>query len=305
MLANLPLTQKMMLLSIVAALLTIALKFLAWGLTGSVGLFSDAAESVVNVFAATFALFALRVAAQPPDDNHAYGHEKAEYFSSALEGLLIMVAAGAIMYAAVNRLFNPAPVESLGIGLALSLFASAINGGVAWLLFKVAKQEDSIVLEADAHHLLTDVWTSVGVVLGLVLVMLIPSAGWLDPVIAIIVALNILRTAWELIRRSMDGLMDIAWPENELAELETAIKQALQKYPNAQVGRLRTRKSGSRRFVSFILWVPDELTVVAAHKVCDDLEAELEATFNNTDVDIHMEPLSLLKPEWVSIKTAL
>lgn len=294
MATSMPLQQKVMLLSIAAAIVTIILKFGAWAMTGSVGLFSDAAESVVNLFAASFAFYALRLSALPPDDGHEFGHDKIEYFSSGLEGLLIFIAAGAIIYAAADRLLHPAPVESLGMGLMVSLLASGVNAAVALIMLRVAKQQDSIVLEADAHHLMTDVWTSVGVVAGLLLVMWLPQAGWLDPAIAILVALNILRTAWELLRRSLNGLMDAALPPRETELLRRVLKEALAKeHTDGRVGRLRTRKSGSRRFVNFNLWLPDTLSVVDAHDLCDRLEDAIHAEFANSDINIHVEPLSM------------
>ncbi len=290
MLKNFPLTQRIMLLSIAAALITIILKFGAWWLTGSVGLFSDAAESVVNLLAASFALFALRLAATPPDDGHMFGHDKAEYFSSALEGSLILVAAGAIIYAAVERLLNPQPIGELGWGLLISLLASAVNAVVALLMLRVARQEDSIVLEADAHHLLTDVWTSVGVVAGLLLLLLWPQAQWLDPLIAILVALNILRTAWELLQRSLNGLMDAALPPRETALLQKVLDKALYDQP-ARLGRLRTRKAGSRRFINFDVYMPAQWSVQQSHDLCDVLEAAIHAEFSKADISIHVEPL--------------
>lgn len=293
MVTRLPLQQRMMLLSVVAALLTMALKFGAWALTGSVGLFSDAAESVVNLFAALFGLAALRVAAMPPDHNHAFGHDKAEYFSSGLEGALIFVAAGTIIYAAIGRLITPAPVESLGWGLAIALVASAVNAGVALVMMRVARREDSIVLEADAHHLLTDVWTSVAIVAGLLLLLVFPSAYWLDPVIAILVALNILRTALDLIKRSLDGLMDAALPAPEVEMLEKILNNHLP--TPARIVRLRTRKSGSRRFIAFNLLVPGMMTVQSSHDLCDALEDAIRAEFAKSEITIHVEPLGAVR----------
>ncbi len=195
------------------------------------------------------------------------GHHKAEYFSSALEGLLILVAAGTIIYASVQRLLAPAPLESLGLGLLISLAASVVNGGVATAMMRVAKREDSIVLEADAHHLLTDVWTSVGILAGLAVVFFVPGAVWLDPVIAIAVALNIARVAYVLLRRSIDGLMDAALPVGEQKQIRRAVAAVLP--PGARAVRLRTTKAGSVRFITFDLLLPGEMTVAASHAVCD------------------------------------
>lgn len=289
MLSRLPLTQRMMLLSILAAIVTLVLKFGAWKLTGSVGLFSDAAESLVNLFAAVFGLFALRISALPPDSNHAFGHDKAEYFSAGLEGALILVAAGTIIYAAIARLIDPAPVAELGWGLTVSVVASAVNAGVALLMLKVAKDKDSIVLEADAHHLLTDVWTSIGVVGGLLMLFVFPKAQWLDPVIAILVALNVLRTALDLIKRAADGLMDVALPPIEVELLEKVLQGTLP--ITAKIVQLRTRKSGSRRFIVFNLLLPGEMSVQDSHDLCDVLEEAIHAEFKNSEINIHVEPL--------------
>ena len=196
-------------LSVAAAVATILLKTGAWWLTDSVSLLSDAMESLVNLAGAVFALAMVTVAAQPPDEDHPYGHHKAEYFSSGFEGVLILVAAVAIMAAAVHRLFNPQPLQALGLGLGLAVFSSALNGVLAWGMLRTARERHSIALEADARHLITDVWTSAGVVAGLVAVH-VTGWLWLDPVMAIAVALNILREALHLIRRSADGLMDRA-----------------------------------------------------------------------------------------------
>ena len=289
MFARVPIMQRMMMLSIAAAVGTVVLKFAAWKLTGSVGLFSDAAESLVNVAAAVFALVALRVAALPPDENHTFGHEKVEYFSAGLEGALILVAAGAIIYSAIARLLSPAGVHALGVGLLVSVLASLINGVVAMTMRRVAKAEDSIVLEADAHHLMADVWTSMGIVLGLLLIMVFPRALWLDPLIAILVALNILRTALDLLKRAADGLMDVALPPIEVAMLYKVLESSLP--AGSHISRLRTRKSGSRRFINFNLLLPGEMTVAASHALCDQLEDAIHGEFAHSEVVIHVEPV--------------
>lgn len=287
--AGVPLKQRMMLLSVGAALTTMALKFAAWRVTGSVGLFSDAAESVVNLLAAGFGLYALRVAARPPDEDHALGHHKVEFFASGLEGLLILVAAAAIIHAAVQRLLTPIPVESLGLGFGFSLAAAAVNGVVAVALLRVGKREDSIVLEADGHHLLTDVWTSVGILTGLGLMKFIPGAHWIDPVLAILVALNITWVALTLLRRSVDGLMDRALPEREQRQIVDTVRDVLPQ--NAKVTHLRTFKAGSVRFITFNLLVPGDMSVNASHDLCDRAEAILEEAFAPSTVTIHVEPL--------------
>lgn len=286
---RLPLKQRMMLLSIAAAVATMGLKFVAWAMTGSVGLFSDAAESAVNLVAAMFGFWALGVAARPADDDHALGHHKAEYFASALEGLLIIVAAGTIIVAAVQRLRFPHPPEDLGLGLIVSVGASVINAAVAAALLRVGKREDSIVLEADGHHLLTDVWTSAGVLAGLSVLLIVPGWYWLDPVIAIVVALNIVRIGVVLGRRSIDGLMDIALPLGERRRVEELVTAALPE--GTAMAALRTVKAGSVRFITFDLLVPGAMTVDDSHALCDRLEATLDAELSPCRITIHVEPL--------------
>lgn len=285
-----PLTrlQRAMLVSVVAALTTMALKFGAWALTGSVGLYSDAVESLVNLAAAILGFILLGIAAQPADDGHPYGHEKAEYFASGAEGMLILVAAVSIAWAAVHRLLAPAPVGQLDVGLLLSLLATGVNALAAWWLMRVARAEHSLAVEADAHHLLTDVWTSLGVLLALGLLLIWPAAWWLDPVIALVVALNIMRTGLMLMRRSVDGLMDRQLPAAEFARIETALQQALP--AAAAISGLRTRRAGVRRFVEFNLWLPGDWPVRESHQLCDVLEAAVAAEFPGTETLIHVEP---------------
>jgi cation diffusion facilitator family transporter len=284
-----PIKQRMMLLSIAAALTTMGLKFFAWSLTGSVGLFSDAAESVVNLVAASFGLYAIIVAARPPDDDHEFGHHKVEYFSAVLEGALILVASGTIIYAAVLRFEAPAPITELGTGLLVSLAASAVNAGVAFAMMRVARREDSLVLEADAHHLMTDVWTSVGILAGLGVVYFVPKALWLDPTIAIFVALNIARVGFTLVRRAVDGLMDAALPHGEKAKIEDAVRAILP--ARSAMAHLRTHKAGSVRFVYFDLLLPGEMTVNDSHAICDALEGAIRDELSPCKVTIHVEPL--------------
>ncbi|NNM65327.1 MAG: cation transporter [Burkholderiales bacterium] len=249
--------------SLVAAVLVIALKMLAYKLTGSVGFLSDAMESMVNVVAAGFALLMVSIAGRPPDADHPYGHSKAEYFSSGIEGLLIGVAAALIIVEAAQRLLAPRPVESVPAGVALIALASAINAGVAWWMLKGAKRLRSIALEADGRHLLTDVWTSAGVIVGVVLV---PITGWLwlDPVVGMAVALHILREAYSLVARSVDGLMDKSLPDDDLVTVE----QVLVRYRSREMrfDHVRTRRAGTRRFVSMHLHMPAQWTLGhAAH----------------------------------------
>lgn len=274
-------------LSIAAALATILLKGAAWWLTGSVGLLSDALESFVNLAGAIMALAMLSLAATPADENHAFGHGKAEYFSSAFEGFLIFVAAIGIAVAAGQRLLQPQPLEAVGIGLAVSVVASIINAATAVVLLRVGRQYRSITLEADAHHLLTDVWTSVGVIAGVGLVW---ATGWLwlDPVIALVVAANILWTGWQLLRRSAAGLMDVSVP----AEERLAIDGVLARYreQGLEFHALRTRQAGARAFVTLHVLVPGEWTVQTGHEWCDRIEADIRAVLNHAHVTTHLEP---------------
>jgi len=274
--------------SIGAAILTIALKLGAYLLTNSVGFLSDALESVVNLVAAIGAVWALTYASKPPDEEHMYGHSKAEYFSSGFEGALILVAAAGIISTAVPRLLHPQPLEQMGLGLALSVVASIINGVVAIILLKAGKRLHSITLRADAHHLLTDVWTSVGVILGLLLVSL---TGWLilDPLIALLVAANIVWTGVKLIKESGSALLDASIPLEE----RQMINEVLSCYDRHQIQfhALRTRIAGSRRFVSFHILVPGAWTVQQGHDLCEEVESSICKVLPNINVFTHLEPL--------------
>jgi cation diffusion facilitator family transporter len=278
----------MVLLSIATSLATIVLKFTAWHLTRSVSLWSDALEALVNLAAGLVALGAITLAHQPADDRHRYGHDKAEYFSSGVEGALILVAAVAIFWTAIQRLFAPQPIEDLAVGLMVALVAGAMNFTTARLMLKVARQHDSITIEADARHLLTDVWTSVGVILGLLVVMWKPEWSILDPAMAMIVAIHILVTGFDLLRRSADGLMDAALPPDEVQAAEAAIVAALPE--SASFHALRTRKAGSRRFLELHLTVPGAMTVAESHALCDRIESVLQAALPRSVVTIHVEP---------------
>jgi cation diffusion facilitator family transporter len=282
-----PPTARFALLSLVASIGTITLKLVAWRLTGSVGLLSDALESIVNVVAAAATLWLLYLSARPPDDRYAYGYSKAEYFASAFEGALILVAAAAIAWAAVLRLINPQPIEQVGIGIAVSLVATAINLAVARVLLGAAKRHHSIALEADAHHLMTDVWTSVGVVVAVFAVGL-TGWMWLDPAIAIAVAANIVFTGVALVRRSAFGLMDQALP----AERVQRINAILDSYrgDDIEFHAIRTRAAAGRSFVSMHVLVPGEWTVKRGHDLVDRLEHEIAATVPGTTVFTHLEP---------------
>jgi len=284
--------NKVIMLSIGAAFTTIALKFTAYLLTGSVGLLSDAMESLVNLAGASAALLALSIAARPADKSHHFGHNKVEYFSSGLEGGLILVAAGAITWTAIERLLNPAQLESVGIGLGVSLAATLVNLIVARILLKVGRQEDSIILEADGKHLMTDVVTSVGVVIGVVLVA-ITRWLWLDPVVALAVATNIIFEGGKLVKRSLNGLADPSLPkedENQIrAIIEDVIAQSETK--SVQYHGLRTRKSGNLRFIDLHLLTPGEWTVRQAHEYTEIIEAKIKAQFKEVETTIHVEPV--------------
>ncbi|KPJ79411.1 MAG: hypothetical protein AMJ58_12115 [Gammaproteobacteria bacterium SG8_30] len=275
-------------LSIAAAVATIALKALAYLLTGSVGLLSDALESFVNLAGALMALSMLSLAARPADANHAYGHGKAEYFSSGVEGGLILIAAASIAVAAVDRLFNPRPLEQLGLGLGISVVASAINLGVGLVLMRAGRQYESITLEANAHHLMTDVWTSAGVLVGVGAVAL-TGWLWLDPVVALAVAANIVWTGVRIVRSSILGLMDTALPEAEQAQIAAVLERYVG--DEVQYHALRTRRAGPRRFVSVHVLVPGEWTVDRGHELLERIEAELRAALPMTSVLTHLEPL--------------
>jgi cation diffusion facilitator family transporter len=280
--------RKMALLSIATSIATLALKFGAYFLTGSVSLWSDAVEAFVNLAAGLVALGAVTLAEQPADENHAYGHDKAEYFSSGVEGALILFAAIAIIWSAVNRLLHPVPLERLGLGLLVSLLAAAMNFTTARVMLKVARQHDSITIEADAKHLLTDVWTSAGIAAGLLVVLYVPQWSVLDPLMAIAVGLHIVVTGVSLLRRSADGLMDVALPPEEVRRAEALIGAELP--AGVTFHALRTRKAGARRFVEFHLLVPGTMTVDDSHGLCDRIEASLMRHLARSHVTIHVEP---------------
>jgi cation diffusion facilitator family transporter len=275
-------------LSIAAALLTISLKTGAYLLTGSVGLLSDALESVVNLFGALMALWMLSIAARPEDETHMFGHSKAEYFSSGVEGSLILIAAGSIAYTAIERLLHPQALEQVGIGLAVSAAASLVNFAVAWTLKRAGKKFNSITLEADSAHLMTDVWTSAGVILAVIIVSI---SKWtiLDPLIALAVAANIVWTGVTLIRKSVSGLMDESLPVNELKQVDQVLDKYLQR--GIQFHALRTRISASRRFISVHILVPGDMSVHDGHHIAEDIEVDLRNLFAEAVVFTHLEPI--------------
>jgi len=279
--------ERLIWLSIAAAVATISLKTAAWALTGSVGLLSDAAESVVNLVAAVFALIVVRWAARPADEEHAYGHEKADYLSAGVEGALITVAAGTIAYTAIGRLANPQPLEHVGVGLALSVVASLLNYGVARTLIRVGREENSIVLEADGRHLMTDVWTSVGVVAGVAAVA-ITGLERLDPIIALLVAANIIATAVSLGRRFVGGLMDRALSEDERGKVAAVLDDFTS--DDVQFHALRTRRAGRRAFVSLHVLVPGDWSVQRGHDLAERVEARLRGVLKHATVFTHLEP---------------
>jgi cation diffusion facilitator family transporter len=276
-------------LSIAAALATIALKAGAYLLTQSVGLLSDAMESLVNLAGAIMALSMLTIAARPADENHVYGHSKAEYFASVTEGILILGAAIGIISAAVNRLLQPRQLEQLGLGLGVSILASVINLIVGRVLLSEGRKRRSITLEADAHHLMTDVWTSAGVIGG---VAVAGFTGWsfLDPLVAIAVALNIIWTGVRLVSRSVSGLMDTALPESE----RNVIQSVMEKYRAKGVSfhALRTRQAAARQFISVHMLVPGEWTVHDAHHVAEEFETDVRQALDSVvTILTHIEPV--------------
>jgi cation diffusion facilitator family transporter len=283
-----PSLQRYAWLSIAAALATIFLKTVAWWLTGSVGLLSDALESLVNLAGAVMALAMLNVAAMPEDEDHHFGHGKAEYFSSAFEGLLIIVAALAIGYTAVDRLLHPRALEQIGVGLVVSVVASLVNLAVARVLLAAGRQYHSITLEADAHHLMTDVWTSAGVI---VAVAAVAATGWnwLDPAIALLVAANIVHTGWQLLRRSSAGLMDAALPEAQTRTIEAVLERY--RGQGLDFHALLTRQAGARAFVSVHVLVPGAWTVQTGHDWLERIEGEIRAAVPNAHVLTHLEPI--------------
>ncbi|WP_337869887.1 cation diffusion facilitator family transporter [Meiothermus sp.] len=280
-------------LSLVVAGVVFGLKWLAYALTGSVALYSDALESIVNIVAAGAALIAVLVSRRPADSNHPYGHTKAEYFSAVLEGVLIVLAALAIVREAWPRLLAPEPIPELGAGMLVSLVASGLNALLGWFLIRNGRRARSPAVVADGQHILTDVLTSVGVLVGIGLAWL---SGWwvLDPLLAIAVAINILWVGWRLVRDSVGGLMDEAIPEQELADIRNSLNYALEGLASdgrvLEIHDLRTRRAGPRTFVEFHLVVPRTTSVEQAHQICDRLENALKASLDGVHTTIHVEP---------------
>lgn len=279
--------QFYMVLSIIAALVTMGTKFVGYFLTGSVGLFSDATESLVNLVAALIGWWAVTLAARPADEEHAYGHTKSEYFASGAEGMLILVAAVVIAAEAIPRLLHPRPLEQIGLGLLFSGIGAAINGGLAWFMLRASKRLRSMTLKADARHLLTDVWTTAGVVAGILLVSL---TGWLilDPIVALVVTANIIWTGVHLLRETGLGLMDTALPTTDLQQLQPIF--AAYRSQGVEFHALRTRRAGSRRFISFHVLVPGAWTVEQGHALCEEIEQAIRRILPETTVFTHLEP---------------
>jgi len=275
-------------LSIAAAIVTIGLKFGAYTLTGSVGLLSDALESVVNLVAAVGALIALVVAARPADDTHHFGRTKAEYLSAVAEGVMIFVAAVAIIASAIDRFVHPQELERVGIGLGVSVLASLLNGAVAWVLLRAGRRHRSITLVADGKHLLTDVWTSAGVVVG-VLVVALTGVLRLDPVIAVLVGINIIWTGYRLIASSVGGLLDRALDQ----ESQRVIDETLAEFAGDDVAfhAVRSREAGYRNFLSMHMLVPGDWTLTRAHNLAEEVEQRLRERLDHLEVSTHVEPL--------------
>ena len=275
-------------LSIAAALVTISLKLLAYLLTDSVALLSDAAESTVNLVAAIVVLVVITVANRPADHNHHFGHARAEYFSAAAEGMLIFAAAVFILVSSVQRLLAPLPLENLGIGLLVTVVAAAVNGGVAWVLLRAGRRHRSITLTADGKHLLTDVWTSAGVVVG---VLLVGLTGWqrMDPIVALLVGCNIVWTGWSLLRQSVEGLMDKAMSPEDHDRLNAILDELTA--DEIRFHAVRTRESGHQQFVSMHVLVPGAWSVQRGHDLLERVEKRLMAEFEHLEVQTHLEPI--------------
>ncbi|MBE0594923.1 MAG: cation diffusion facilitator family transporter [Burkholderiaceae bacterium] len=285
--------QQAIRLSVGAALATMAIKVLAWGLTGSIGFLSDALESSVNLAGALFALWMLRWAHEPADEEHPFGHGKAEYFSAIFEAGLISLAALMILGAAGERLLNPRPIEQFGIGVAFAIVASLLNLAVARILLASGRTHRSLAVEADGRHLMTDVWTTVGIIVGVGLAW---ATGWhwLDPLVAIAVALNILREGWKLMRRSIDGLMDRALGGEEIDRIAAIL--ASYEPRGVRFDNLRTRQAGAQRFANVDLRVPGDWTVIRAHDAADEIERAVGLAVPGLRLETHVEPQGVVHP---------
>jgi divalent metal cation (Fe/Co/Zn/Cd) transporter len=279
-------------LSIATALVTMGMKYGAYRLTGSVGLLSDAIETLVNLAAAVVALVALRLAARPADEKHPFGHGKAEYMSAGAEGVMIVVAAGLIIYTAIERLLHPEPLDALGLGLAITALATVLNLVVGVLIVRAGRQERSIALVADGKHLLTDVWTSIGVIVGVALVTVTHWAP-LDSLVAMAVAVNILVVGYGLVRHAFDGLLDRALPEEDRREVMNVLDAVVAAYPAGEVAfhDVQTREAGRMRFVRMHVLVPGEWSVSRGHQLLADVEHRVRTVIPEAVVDTHLEPI--------------
>ena len=279
-------------LSIATALVTMGMKYSAYALTGSVGLLSDAIETLVNLVAAVVALIALRLAERPADAKHPFGHGKAEYMSAGAEGVMIFVAAALIVVTAIERLFNPEPLDTVGIGLAVTGAATVLNLVVGLLIVRAGRHERSITLVADGKHLLTDVWTSVGVIVGVALVAVTHWAP-LDSIVALVVAINILVVGFGLVRHAFDGLLDRALPEDDRREVHRILEAVAAEHPDGMVAfhDLQTREAGRMRFIRMHVLVPGSWTVAQGHEVVEDLEIRIATALPGAVVDTHLEPI--------------
>lgn len=278
-------------LSVFASIVVLALKLAAWRVSGSVGLLSDALETLTNLGGAVMAFLMLRLAAQPPDDEHAYGHTKAEYFSSGFEGLLIFLAAVLIVIEAIPRLLHPQPLAAPAIGIAVSVVATAVNLAVAQVLRRAARRHRSVSLDADARHLMADVWTTLGVIVGIGLV-LVSGWLWLDAVVALAVAANVLWEGWRLVGEAANGLMDAAWPEDEQQRLHAILDRFRGEAARGEIDfhAVRTRRSAARRFVSFHVLVPGSWSVREGHDLVERVERALDAELPRVTAFTHLEP---------------
>jgi cation diffusion facilitator family transporter len=279
--------QRLLWASVVVALVTMGLKTLAWWLTGSVGLLSDAMESVVNLAGAMFGLWMVTIAARPADADHPYGHHKAEYFSTGFEGLLIIAAALGIAWAALARWLQPQPLQALDLGLGLTVSASVLNGTLAWLMLAAARRHRSVALEGDAKHLLTDVWTSVGVVLGLSMVF-VTGWSWLDPVVAMVVAVNVFKEGLRLVWRASQGLMDVAMPPDEQRALQEALRAWTSQHPDTTVEAVVTRQAGQQRFAQWRLVVPGDWSMATADAHRTDMELRIGQAFPHITLGVQL-----------------
>jgi cation diffusion facilitator family transporter len=275
-------------LSIAAAVVTIGLKTTAWYMTGSVGLLADAAESLVNLFAAIMALVALTVSMKPADKNHHFGHSKAEYFSAAIEGLMIFIAAAFILISSINRFFNPEELQNVGVGLVVSAIAAVVNGVVGVVLIRVGNRHRSITLTADGKHLMTDVWTSAGVIIGVLLVAL---TGWtqLDAIVAFAVGVNILVTGWKLITQSTAGFMDVSLPKADNKRIRAILDEF--RSDEIQFHAIRTREAGRRRFMTVHVLVPGTWTIQQGHALTENINDAVQAEYPELHIICHVEPI--------------